>query len=200
MPAVEKIIINSIPIWEPTVWEALQKKDYSLTQSNLQRILTNFKPEDWEDIEWILIIEGAPAFRGNLTSEEWEKSAKPVIMKAVIDSLNEEAMKAVYESLPATELEFLQKQFSKAIPGGTAEEKINWLKSNRYSLYKFFISKPGFILTIPEQTEAPSPPKLSPLAGQAPQAFKVPSIGPIPTHDDEPKKVHYSNMKTELKS
>lgn len=208
MATVEEIIITSVPLWDPSVSDSLAKKDFAQVRLNLQKVFSNFQLGGWANIEWIFILDGAPAVRGNLTKQEWDSSGKPAFLRAVIDFANDQVMDVVFNSLSLEGAYVVRKEITKVLPGATIEEKLAWLKTNRFPLYRFFSVTKEFSLLMdgelpkfsPPTPPTPPPPiRLTPLPPPIPPRPIPPPASPTMIQTAEAAHPVRSNAPNEVK-
>ncbi len=136
-------ILKTFPVWEKSVWEALQNKDYETAEENLKSVLGNFDLDDWPLIYWNGILSGIPSVLGDLDEDEWKSMAKPAIIRSVIAAANGKMLSTMIQDLEPDEQLSFPDLFIKNLPGATSDEKSEWLKNKRPSLYVFATSAPG---------------------------------------------------------
>ncbi|MEK6839583.1 MAG: hypothetical protein AABX72_01465, partial [Nanoarchaeota archaeon] len=136
-------ILKIFPIWDSSVWEALQKKQYDTAERNLKFVLENIDLDDLSLAYWQGIFSGIPAVLGDLSEEEWKNMVRPAILRALIGAVSGKGLSEIIQDLePAEQLDFIN-LFLKNIPGATSEEKVSWLKEQRPSLFMLVLGAPG---------------------------------------------------------
>ncbi|MEK9186346.1 MAG: hypothetical protein AAB885_02035 [Patescibacteria group bacterium] len=142
----------------------------------LRLVVGDLKPENFvKEFLDELDIDESEAIK--LTTEIYQKILKP-IEPSLRSSVNVDVAKLFTANLASQSIP----RIVPALPRPTKPEMV---RPNSPQMIQPFSE----LKTNPSQMVRPS----------SPQVFKIPNIGSIPTHDDEPKKVHYSNMKTILK-
>lgn len=139
MATLEQIILNAAPVWEETVWEPLQNKDFQKAGLALQKILAVKEAPDWADIDWDSLITGPESFRGNLAQFEWD-NFKPWIYEAVFEAATADSLAFLFQNIPTEMRSVIQKGILNAISqkaevAGMETEK--WLESSKPSIYRY---------------------------------------------------------------
>lgn len=138
-------LLTSFPVWEESVWTALQKKDYAEAADKLQDTLEYFTDEGLSQILWKSLLEGIPAVRGALSSDEWNSEVLPFLALAFINFADGRAIADTYQR---TSLEIIKKFHPlvvDSIPGETPEEKVALLKTSASSTYIYLTASPAQI-------------------------------------------------------
>ena len=96
------------PIWEPSVWQAIQNRDYEKVELQLRTFLENvIDPGEWTDIYWPGILNGIPMFKESVSIDEWEMNVLPAIARAVRGAISDEELNSVYQTLQEKDLKKL---------------------------------------------------------------------------------------------
>ncbi len=143
--ALEEMIIQ-IPIWEESVWTALQNKKFLDAALNLQDTLEYFTNDGLRLIFWKGIIEGAPAIRGVVSEDEWRDSFLPLVAAVFVNFADGESAGRVFERTEKSISKYFFGLISDSIPGESGIEKISKLKTFASSLYIYFLSSPSQII------------------------------------------------------
>ncbi len=142
----QKVIFGSFPLWETRVWNALQDLDYERASKYLEDFLSRLSDEEWEDVLWPSVVEGAPAVRGNLSEEEWEDKALPSIARAILYTSDGNRVAFIYRRVSGGGLQLVSRfheSLIRSIPATSQKDKLIWLKINKPSLYAFFLGTPA---------------------------------------------------------
>lgn len=135
--------LKTFPIWNTSVWEPLQKKDYDSAERAFVAILEETELDDWSLIYWQGIFSGIPAVLGKISNDEWGAMVRPILVRAAMAAASGKGLSVIIQNLnPDGQLDFIN-LFVKNIPGATSDEKLGWLKENKPSLYMFAIAAPG---------------------------------------------------------
>src|SRR3989344_2406191 len=93
------------PIWEPSVWQAIQNRDYEKVELQLRVFLEKIiEPGEWTDIYWPGILNGIPMFKESVSIDEWEMNVLPAIARAVRGAISDEELNSVYQTLQEKDL------------------------------------------------------------------------------------------------
>jgi len=136
-------VLKIFPVWDDSVWEPLQKKDFEEAERKLELVFENIDMDDWSSVYWQGIFSGIPAVLGNITLSEWKNMVRPIIIRSLITTASGKGLSIIIQNLGSAEqLEFIG-LFTKNVFGATGEEKEEWLKEKRPSIYMLAISEPG---------------------------------------------------------
>ena len=136
-------VLKIFPVWDDSVWEPLQKKDFEEAERKLELVFENIDMDDWSSVYWQGIFSGIPAVLGNITLSEWKNMVRPIIIRSLITTASGKGLSIIIQNLGSAEqLEFIG-LFTKNVFGATGEEKEEWLKEKRPSIYMLAISAPG---------------------------------------------------------
>jgi len=131
------------PIWDDQVWVALQAQRFDEAETYLQSFLSKMSASEWANVYWMGIVNGIPAFRGELDETTWKNKALPAIGKAMIRAASPIKISAAYSSVGGDALPAFHNFVSSAIPETALDKKLGWLKSNQSSLINFFLGSPA---------------------------------------------------------
>lgn len=135
--------LKIFPIWDASVWEPLQEKNYEEAERKLELIFENIDLDDWPVVYWQGIFSGIPSVLGDISELEWKNMVRPIIVKSLIMAASGKGLSVTIQNLEQPEqMEFIG-LFIKNIPGAINEEKREWLKEKRPSIYMFAMSVPG---------------------------------------------------------
>lgn len=140
MATLEEIIYNTAPVWKDEAWMPLQNKDFSAAQTTLQKILSQKTLEEWALVDWVSLINGVPAFRGELEENDWKQQFQPLILQSIFEIITPDIIAYIYNNVPAETqkalhnyiLQYINQQAKKA--GMPSEE---WLNNKKPSLYRY---------------------------------------------------------------
>lgn len=138
-------ILNILPVWDDAVWDPLQKKQFSPAEKALEDAFGDFSLEEWQGVDWEDVFAGIPMVLGDLNEDDWQKSVRPEIVRAVLGSANGKSLSVVLQDLSPRSQEEFQRLFWQTVPGDTGSGKLDWLKAERPSIYSFIIAAPAQI-------------------------------------------------------
>ena len=77
------LVYGTIPVWDSSVWDPLQNRDYVNAEKSLATIFGEYDTERWKNIYWAGLLNGIPLFRGDLTLGEWQSDALPLVVRTI---------------------------------------------------------------------------------------------------------------------
>ena len=136
-------ILGILPVWDDAIWDPLQKKQFPSAEKALESALGEFSLEEWQGVDWEDMFVGIPMVLGDLEESDWQKSIRPEIVRAVLNSANGKSLSVVLQELSPRSQDEFQRLFWQVVPGGTGNDKLGWLKAERPSIYNFIIAAPA---------------------------------------------------------
>ncbi|MBI2278763.1 MAG: hypothetical protein HYU81_01725 [Candidatus Brennerbacteria bacterium] len=133
------------PTWEEGIWEALQKKQYRAAAERFAILVRSMNPDERRSIAWGTTIRGVPAARGAVTESEWEREVRPFLIREFLEIATGRIVADVLNGFDPQDRILIFKTFITAIPGGSPEEKQQWLARQKSTSASYFLATPAQI-------------------------------------------------------
>lgn len=156
-PLLEKVaetIIN-IPVWEESIWTALQAKNWEEAGEKFYELIGKYRPQAFGQIFWEAIVSGIPHVRGKISEEEWRSNFLPFVAGTLARLSDATTLSRIYQSLSFFDARQLHSFILFEFDGDTLDEKILNIEDINPRLTTYLAGTPlnvlaGLVLPPPE--------------------------------------------------